>query len=89
MLSLANALSDEELERFHKRVSDRLELGDDEALHYAAEPKLDGAAVSLTYEQGQLVRGATRGEILPPRPGRSIAPCGLPRRRIPWRYDRP
>lgn len=63
MLSLENAFAEEELRDFHRRVTTRLELEDDaDALEYAAEPKLDGAAVSLLYENGQLVRGATRGD---------------------------
>ena len=62
MLSLDNAFSEDELRDFHRRVADRLELGVDETIDYAAEPKLDGVAVSLLYEQGQLVRGATRGD---------------------------
>jgi DNA ligase (NAD+) len=62
MLSLDNAFSEEELEDFHRRVTDRLELERSAALDYAAEPKLDGAAVSLLYEGGQLVQGATRGD---------------------------
>jgi DNA ligase (NAD+) len=63
MLSLDNAFSPDELREFHRRVSDRLELEDEaDQLIYAAEPKLDGAAVSLLYEDGQLVRGATRGD---------------------------
>ena len=63
MLSLDNAFSDEELREFHRRVTERLELEDDaSALRYTAEPKLDGAAVSLLYEEGKLVRGATRGD---------------------------
>jgi len=63
MLSLDNAFSEEELREFHRRVTDRLELEDDaDTLQYMAEPKLDGAAVSLLYENGQLVRGATRGD---------------------------
>jgi DNA ligase (NAD+) len=62
MLSLANAFSEDELREFHRRVMDRLELEDDAELSYAAEPKLDGAAVSLLYEGGVLVRGATRGD---------------------------
>ena len=60
MLSLGNALNEEELEAFDRRVRERLEA--DGEVRYAAEPKLDGAAVSLVYEQGLLVRGATRGD---------------------------
>jgi DNA ligase (NAD+) len=62
MLSLDNAFSEDELNDFHRRVTERLELEIDAELHYAAEPKLDGAAVSLRYEKGQLVHGATRGD---------------------------
>ena len=63
MLSLENAFAEEELREFHRRVCDRLEREDDgEDIEYAAEPKLDGAAVSLAYENGVLVRGATRGD---------------------------
>ena len=62
MLSLDNAFSEEELRDFHRRVSERLELETSEDFSYAAEPKLDGAAVSLLYEDGKLVRGATRGD---------------------------
>ena len=60
MLSLANAFSDEELEDFDRRVRER--LGRDTAVSYAAEPKLDGLAISLLYENGRLVRAATRGD---------------------------
>jgi len=60
MLSLGNALNEEELEAFDRRVRERLEAEGE--VRYAAEPKLDGAAVSLVYEQGLLVRGATRGD---------------------------
>ena len=64
MLSLDNAFSDEELESFHKRVLDRLRAAGVEAedVRYWAEPKLDGAAVSLRYERGELLFGATRGD---------------------------
>jgi len=62
MLSLENAFSEDELNAFHRRVTERLELELDADLKYAAEPKLDGVAVSLLYEKGQLVRGATRGD---------------------------
>jgi DNA ligase (NAD+) len=59
MLSLDNAFSDEELADFDRRVCERLEVG---AVDYAAEPKLDGLAVSLLYEHGVLTRAATRGD---------------------------
>lgn len=63
MLSLDNAFSEEELRDFHRRVVERLELEDGgEHLLYAAEPKLDGAAVSLLYVNGTLQQGATRGD---------------------------
>ncbi len=60
MLSLNNAFSDEELLEFDARV--RKLLGTEEEIIYAAEPKLDGLAVSLRYEKGVLVQGATRGD---------------------------
>ena len=63
MLSLENAFSETELREFHRRVVDR--LGQEEegnSLEYAAEPKLDGAAVSLLYVGGKLDRAATRGD---------------------------
>ena len=62
MLSLDNAFSEDELRDFHRRVTQRLDVDIDAPLSYAAEPKLDGAAVSLLYEDGELVRGATRGD---------------------------
>ncbi|MDH3431833.1 MAG: NAD-dependent DNA ligase LigA [Gammaproteobacteria bacterium] len=63
MLSLDNAFSPDELREFHRRVTQRLEIeGEGDWLAYAAEPKLDGAAVSLLYEDGTLRRGATRGD---------------------------
>ena len=63
MLSLDNAFSAEELEDFHRRIIARLDLDEsDSTIEYAAEPKLDGAAVSLLYEDGKLVRAATRGD---------------------------
>ncbi|MEX0977171.1 MAG: NAD-dependent DNA ligase LigA [Woeseia sp.] len=62
MLSLDNAFSEEALRNFHRRVTERLELEIDADLEYSAEPKLDGAAVSLRYENCVFVRGATRGD---------------------------
>ena len=61
MLSLGNAFSDEEIVAFEKRLLDRLD-DDSTILEYSAEPKLDGLAVSLLYENGILVQGATRGD---------------------------
>lgn len=60
MLSLDNAFSDEEFANFLRRVRERSEQ--QEPLRWCAEPKLDGLAVSLLYEQGELVRAATRGD---------------------------
>ena len=60
MLSLDNAFSEEELEDFDRRVRDR--LGDDSPVEYVCEPKLDGLAVSLTYEKGTLSVASTRGD---------------------------
>lgn len=60
MLSLDNAFSVEDCLAFEKRLQQRLQCGD--PLEYVAEPKLDGVAISLRYEHGQLVCGATRGD---------------------------
>ncbi|RUO35263.1 NAD-dependent DNA ligase LigA [Aliidiomarina sanyensis] len=61
MLSLDNAFDADEMRAFIRRVSER--SGESpEALAWCAEPKLDGLAVSLLYEQGKLVRAATRGD---------------------------
>jgi DNA ligase (NAD+) len=59
MLSLANAFSDEEVEAFGARIAER--VGTPE-VEFSVEPKLDGLAMSLLYEDGVLVRGATRGD---------------------------
>ncbi|KJZ17689.1 NAD-dependent DNA ligase LigA [Halomonas sp. S2151] len=61
MLSLDNAFDDDEIRAFVKRVAERMEL-DAEALFFSCEPKFDGAAVSLVYQDGVLVSGATRGD---------------------------
>jgi DNA ligase (NAD+) len=60
MLSLGNAFNDEELTAWEERVV-RLVGDDARRAGYTTELKIDGAAVSLTYEKGVLVRGATRG----------------------------
>jgi len=60
MLSLDNAFSADELRDFDRRVRERLNA--DSAIEYVCEPKLDGLAVSLHYQNGELVRAATRGD---------------------------
>ncbi len=59
MLSLANAFSEEEVRDFDRRVRERLGV---ERVDYTAETKIDGLAVSFRYEEGRLVRAATRGD---------------------------
>ena len=59
MQSLGNGFSDSEIRDFDRRVCKGLGV---EQVVYVCEPKLDGLAVSLTYESGVLVRGATRGD---------------------------
>ncbi len=59
MLSLNNAFGADAVELFDRRIRDLTRV---DAVEYAAEPKLDGLAVSLLYERGLLVRGATRGD---------------------------
>lgn len=61
MLSLGNAFADDDVYDFDRRVRERLEL-DSGPVEYVGEPKLDGLAVSLMYEDGVFVRGATRGD---------------------------
>lgn len=60
MLSLDNAFNDEELQAFEKRLLDR--LPSEQQVTYCGEPKLDGLAVSLMYENGVLTQAATRGD---------------------------
>ena len=62
MLSLDNVFEQEGLREFQKRIFGRLKFDPSVSIQYSAEPKLDGAAVSLLYERGELVQGATRGD---------------------------
>ncbi|SFK64253.1 NAD-dependent DNA ligase LigA [Lysobacter sp. cf310] len=59
MLSLGNAFSDEEVADFERRIEERLERS---SPSFSVEPKLDGLAISLRYEHGRFVQGATRGD---------------------------
>ncbi|MEO7386908.1 MAG: NAD-dependent DNA ligase LigA [Gammaproteobacteria bacterium] len=60
MLSLDNAFTAEDLESFDRRVRER--LGSALPIEYSAEPKMDGAAINIWFEQGVLARAATRGD---------------------------
>ncbi|MDI6827496.1 MAG: NAD-dependent DNA ligase LigA [Armatimonadota bacterium] len=62
MLSLNNAFGEEELLAFDQRIKRMLGMRQDDDIEYVAELKIDGLAVSLTYENGRFVRGATRGD---------------------------
>ena len=62
MLSLKDVRSVEELAEWEKRVRRHLHLPEDRVLEYVCEPKIDGLAMSLTYENGAFARGVTRGD---------------------------
>ena len=60
MMSLANAMNEDELKAFDDRLKKRLNKSDD--IEYVVEPKLDGLAVELVYENGKFINGSTRGD---------------------------
>lgn len=62
MLSLDNGFSVEEIEHFLEKVHQKIPKGN--IVHFVCEPKLDGLAVSLCYENGVFISGATRGDGL-------------------------
>src|SRR2546427_3627016 len=82
MLSLASAFDEEELRAWHKRV--RAGLGD-RPVEFVCELKFDGAAISLVYEQGVCVGGATRGDGVR---GEDITPNLRTVRSLPLRLRR-
>ena len=62
MLSLANAFSEEDLLNFEKRILNYLSEKENFKLSYSAEPKIDGISASLTYKNGNFVKGLSRGD---------------------------
>ena len=62
MLSLDNAFTEEDVADFVGRIRRFLRLPDDEEIAFSAEPKIDGLSMSLRYENGELITGATRGD---------------------------
>ena len=81
MLSLNNAFDAEEVSAFDRRVREALEQ---ESVAYAAEPKFDGLAISLTYRDGVFVQGATRGDG---NTGEDVTPNLRTVRSLPLRLD--
>ncbi|MGH8704278.1 MAG: DNA ligase LigA-related protein, partial [Burkholderiales bacterium] len=82
MLSLGNAFDEDEVRAFDRRVRETLGV---ESVEYAAEPKFDGLAISLSYRAGRFVQGATRGDGAT---GEDVTPNLRTVRSIPLRLPR-
>ena len=84
MLSLDNAFNGDELMAFEKKI--KRMLGTNEEIEYIVEPKFDGLSISLIYRNGELVRGATRGNGLE---GEDVTPNVRTIKTIPLFIDNP
>ena len=62
MLSLSNAFTKEDLENFHKKILNFLDLDSSNIIEFSAEPKIDGISASLIYKNGKFVTGLSRGD---------------------------
>ena len=62
MLSLSNAFTEEDLANFEKKIINYLSKKNDFKITYSAEPKIDGISASLTYKNGKLEKGLSRGD---------------------------
>jgi DNA ligase (NAD+) len=82
MLSLQDVRSEDELNDWEKRIRRHLHLSEDEVLEYVCEPKIDGLAISLVYENGVLAHGVTRGDG---RRGEEITANLKTIKAIPWK----
>ncbi len=82
MLSLDNAYAEDELRAFDERVRRGLGTGEGESVQYVAELKIDGLGIALSYEEGRLLRGVTRGDGLR---GEDVTPNVRAIRAIPLR----
>ena len=62
MLSLANAFDEEDLFNFEKRILNFISQKENFKISYSTEPKIDGISASLTYKNGELIKGLSRGD---------------------------
>tara|TARA_B100001063_G_scaffold242271_1_gene270632 strand:+ start:4120 stop:6150 length:2031 start_codon:yes stop_codon:yes gene_type:complete len=62
MLSLSNAFTKEDLENFHKKILNFLDLESSHIIEFSAEPKIDGISASLIYKNGKFISGLSRGD---------------------------